>query len=44
MKALEIGAVPHGFRSSFHDWAAECTEVAQEVCELASAHGQQLPR
>ncbi len=38
MKALEIAAVPHGFRSSFRDWAAECTEVPREVCELALAH------
>ena len=38
MKALDIGAVPHGFRSSFRDWAAECTETPKEVCELALAH------
>ena len=38
MKALEIGAVPHGFRSSFRDWTAECTETPREVCELALAH------
>ena len=35
MKAMEIAAVPHGFRSSFRDWAAECTEAPREVCELA---------
>ena len=29
---------PHGFRSSFRDWAAECTETLREVCELALAH------
>ncbi|MCY4563426.1 MAG: integrase, partial [Gammaproteobacteria bacterium] len=33
-----IDAVPHGFRSSFRDWAAECTEAPREVCELALAH------
>ena len=33
-----IAAVPHGFRSSFRDWAAECTDVPREVCELALAH------
>ena len=38
MRRLEIGAVPHGFRSSFRDWAAECTEAPREVCELALAH------
>ena len=26
------------FRSSFRDWAAECTEAPREVCELALAH------
>ena len=38
MRALHINAVPHGFRSSFRDWAAECTEAPREVCELALAH------
>ena len=33
-----IAAVPHGFRSSFRDWAAECTNAPREVCELALAH------
>ena len=37
-RELGIGAVPHGFRSSFRDWAAECTEAPREVCELALAH------
>jgi len=38
MRQLGIGAVPHGFRSSFRDWAAECTDAPREVCELALAH------
>ena len=38
MRKLEIGAVPHGFRSSFRDWAAECTDTPREVCGLAQAH------
>ena len=38
LRDLKIGAVPHGFRSSFRDWAAECTEAPREVCELALAH------
>ena len=33
-----VDAVPHGFRSSFRDWAAECTDAPREVCELALAH------
>jgi integrase len=28
----------HGFRSSFRDWAAECTSFAREVMEMALAH------
>ena len=28
----------HGFRSTFRDWAAECTPFANEVCESALAH------
>jgi integrase len=28
----------HGFRSSFRDWAAECTAYPHEVCEMALAH------
>ena len=38
MRELGIDAVPHGFRSSFRDWAAECTEASREVCEIALAH------
>ena len=47
---LKIDAVPHGqepeqpprallrFRTSFRDWAAECTGASREVCEIALAH------
>lgn len=28
----------HGFRSSFRDWAAECSHVPNHVCEMALAH------
>ena len=38
IRDLGIGAVPHGFRSSFRDWAAECSDAPREVCELALAH------
>ena len=34
----DIDATPHGFRSSFRDWASECTDAPREVCELALAH------
>jgi integrase len=33
---LEVAA--HGFRSSFRDWAAERTNIANEVAEAALAH------
>ena len=33
-----IAAVPHGFRSSFRNWAAEETDHPQEVIEAALAH------
>ena len=33
-----IVAVPHGFRSSFRDWAAEETDHPREVIEAALAH------
>ena len=30
--------MPHGFRSSFRDWAAEMTDHPREVIEAALAH------
>jgi integrase len=38
MKELGIAAVPHGFRSSFRDWAGEQTHHPREVIEFALAH------
>ena len=38
LRKLEIAAVPHGFRSSFRDWAAEETDHTREVVEAALAH------
>jgi integrase len=37
-KRMNIDAVPHGFRSTFRDWAAEQTNFPREVCEQALAH------
>ena len=34
----EVAAVPHGFRSSFRDWAAEMTDHPRDVIEAALAH------
>jgi integrase len=36
MKVEEVTV--HGFRSTFRDWAAECTNFTNEVCEAALAH------
>ncbi|PYC20196.1 integrase [Aquipseudomonas alcaligenes] len=30
----------HGFRSTFRDWANECTHYPRDVCELALAHDE----
>ena len=38
LRKLQVGAVPHGFRSSFRDWAAEQTNHPREVVEAALAH------
>ena len=38
LKTLGIKAVPHGFRSSFRDWAAERTDAPHAVMEAALAH------
>ena len=38
LATLDIDAVPHGFRSSFRDWAAECTDAPYAVMEAALAH------
>lgn len=38
LKEQGIEAVPHGFRSSFRDWAAEATNHPREAAEAALAH------
>ena len=38
LQNLKVAAVPHGFRSSFRDWAAEQTNHPREVIEAALAH------
>jgi integrase len=35
---LTIVAVPHGFRSTFRDWAAEQTNYPDEIRKVASGH------
>jgi integrase len=37
-RRMKVDAVPHGFRSSFKDWARSSTAYPDEVSELALAH------
>ena len=37
-RRMKIEAVPHGFRSTFRDWASENTNYAREVAEMCLAH------
>jgi integrase len=37
-KRMAVNAVPHGFRSTFKDWARSSTSYPDEVSELALAH------
>ncbi len=38
MRRMEVDAVPHGFRSTFRDWASERTSYPRDVVEMALAH------
>lgn len=38
MRRLQVPAVPHGFRSTFRDWAGERTNHPHELAEMALAH------
>lgn len=38
LRESRVGAVPHGFRSSFRDWAAECSNTPREIAEFALGH------
>lgn len=38
LRRMKVPAVPHGFRSTFRDWAAEKTDHPREVAEMALAH------
>ncbi len=38
MRRMKVDAVPHGFRSTFRDWASERTNYPREVAEMALAH------
>ena len=38
MRREHIPGTPHGLRSAFRTWAAQCTDFPREVCEDALAH------
>jgi integrase len=38
LKRMKVAAVPHGFRSTFKDWASEVSNYTGEVSEMALAH------
>lgn len=38
VRRLGVDAVPHGFRSTFRDWAGEHTNYPRELAEVALAH------
>jgi integrase len=38
MRQLGRREAIHGFRSSFRDWAAECTNFAREIAEMCLSH------
>ena len=38
VRRMNAPCVPHGFRSTFKDWARSCTAFPDEVSELALAH------
>ena len=37
-KKSKLGCVPHGFRSSFRDWAAEQSTASHAAIEMSLAH------
>jgi integrase len=38
VRRMRVTAVPHGFRSTFRDWASERTNYPRDVAEMALAH------
>jgi integrase len=38
VRRMKVDAVPHGFRSTFRDWASERTNYPRDVAEMALAH------
>ena len=38
LKDMGVNATPHGFRTTFREWAGDCTDHPREVAEAALAH------
>jgi integrase len=38
VRRMRVAAVPHGFRSTFRDWASERTNYPRDAAEMALAH------
>lgn len=38
LRRMQVDAVPHGFRSTFRDWAGDRTEYPRDLAEFALAH------
>jgi integrase len=38
LRRMKVAAVPHGFRSTFRDWASERTSYPRDAAEMALAH------
>lgn len=38
LRRMEVDVTVHGFRSSFRDWAGDCTDFPRELIEEALAH------
>jgi hypothetical protein len=38
VRRMKVAAVPHGFRSTFRDWASERTNYPRNVAEMALAY------
>jgi integrase len=38
LRRMKVDVTPHGFRSTFRDWAAEKTNYPRDVCEMALGH------
>lgn len=38
LRRMAVSAVPHGFRSTFRDWASERTNYPRDAAEMALAH------